>query len=105
MNFSRHKINAFVVDPRERWIFAGTLGGALLAIDLESLKVRHSQWLHSGQIEAVDVHPTLPYLATLGGDHTVAILAWDEDGLRPLHSVRLHEIAAENEYEFAAEGT
>jgi hypothetical protein len=105
MTIALHKIHSFAVDDAEQRVFAGTLGGALLVVDVDSLAVRGSQWLHSGEIEAVASHPALPYVATLAGDQCVTVLEREGDELRPLHRVRLQDIAAENDYDFNAEAS
>jgi hypothetical protein len=102
MNVALNKVHAFAVDAAEQRLFAGTLGGALLTVDVDSLAVRTSQWLHSGEIEAVACHPVLPYVATLAGDQSVALLERQGDELRLVHRLRLRDIAAENEYDFDA---
>ncbi len=95
------KINAFAVDAAERWAFAGNANGELLVIDIDSFAIVRELRVCCGAVEAVDVHPTLPYVAVLGGDKTMAICRWDDGRLERIHWIALRDIIAENtEYQF-----
>jgi hypothetical protein len=68
------KIGSFAVDPAERTLFAGAMGGDVLAIDIDSFQITDRRHVHDGAIEAVAVHPQLPYLAAMSMDRSVSLL-------------------------------
>ncbi len=95
MHYTR-KISAFTVDPREAWIYAGTIGGSLLTIPAEDFRVTGEARGHAGGIEAVAVHPTLPYLASLAIDATVCLWdARDPAAPRKIQTIPLRAIRSE----------
>jgi hypothetical protein len=96
MTNSVRKINAFAIDPRERYAFAGNLNGELLKIDLDTFSIVEELRVSVGDIEGIDVHPELPYVAALSGDKTLAICKYDENHIEIVHSLRLRDTVAEN---------
>jgi WD40 repeat protein len=97
------KITSFGIDPQEEWALASNLRGDVLMIDLERFEIVHETRAHAGQIEGIEAHPTLPYVATVSGDRTVSICKFDASGIRLLHQIRERDIKAENDYEWIAE--
>jgi WD40 repeat protein len=82
---SAKNINAFCIDREERWAFAGNKTGQVVTVDLDDFRKVREEQLHAGTIQAMQAHPELPLIATLGKDHTARILEYDEDGrLRPV---------------------
>jgi len=77
------KIGSFTVDPDERMLFAGTMGGDVLAVDIDSFEIAERRHVHEGAIEAVAAHPRLPYLAAMSMDRSVSVLTRPsgDDGL------------------------
>jgi WD40 repeat protein len=78
----------------------GTLGGELLIVDIDRFEILHELRAHVGQIEAVDWHPTLPYVAGVCGDATISICRYEDGALTLVHSIPQRELKAENDYEF-----
>jgi WD40 repeat protein len=99
MNYLR-KVTAFAVDPSERYLYAANLAGQILSVNVDEFTVHGEVRAHAASIESVAIHPTLPYLATLGIDYTVML--WDCSDprrLRKLQSIHLRDIRSEG-YEF-----
>lgn len=90
------KVEAFAVDPSEKWIFAGTIGGQLLTVDADDLRVVSELHAHAGIIQSVRAHPVLPILATLATDYTITL--WDRSNpaqLKKMQTIPLREIKIE----------
>lgn len=68
------KIGSFTVDPDERLLFAGTMGGDVLAVDIDRFEIAERRHVHEGAVEAVAAHPRLPYLAAMSMDRSVSLL-------------------------------
>jgi len=68
------KISSFAVDAREDLIFAGNMGGEVVAIDIDDFTIIDSLQAHTGAIEAVAAHPSLPYFAAMSMDHSVSVI-------------------------------
>lgn len=99
---SLRKSSAFAVEPSEQFMFAATIGGHLLSVSVDDFAIHTDLVAHAASIESVAVHPTLPYLATLGIDYTVSL--WDRSDprkLRKLQDIYLRDIRSEG-YEFVA---
>ncbi|MDY7228155.1 hypothetical protein [Hyalangium rubrum] len=102
MNYLR-KISAFAVDPTEQYVFAATIGGQLFSVHVDDFTIDSEVQSHTAGIEAVAVHPTLPYLATLGVDYKVVL--WDREDprrLRKLQTVNLRDIQSD-EYNYSTQ--
>ncbi|MEQ8602609.1 MAG: hypothetical protein RIB45_04760 [Marivibrio sp.] len=68
------KIGSFTVDPDERILFAGTMGGDVLAVDIDSFEIVARRHVHAGAIEAIAAHPRLPYVAAMSMDRSVSLM-------------------------------
>ncbi|WAC73509.1 hypothetical protein OU995_01805 [Roseateles sp. SL47] len=67
--------------PDERLLFAGSLSGQILTIDVDDFVIRHRTQAHAGGIHAIACHPTLPFVAAMSTERAFSI--WrinDEDG-------------------------
>jgi WD40 repeat protein len=98
------KYNAFDVDGSETWLVSGDLGGEFQLIDLARFEVVDRLQAHYGEIEAISVHPSLPYAASTCGDRACCIVRIDAAArrLRLMHQVPLREIRAENGYAYGS---
>lgn len=67
------RYECFAVDADERLLYAGNISGQISTVDIDSFAVLREDQAHFGIIHAIAVHPTLPYLASLGNDRVVAI--------------------------------
>jgi hypothetical protein len=102
MRYER-KILSFATDSREKWIVAGNLNGELLFIDAERFEIVRELRIAAGGIEALDVHPTLPYAAGICGDRTIVIAKFDESSAVKLHTIHTREVQSQNEYQFQSD--
>ncbi|UWQ49917.1 WD40 repeat domain-containing protein [Leisingera caerulea] len=67
---------------------AGNISGQILLIQTEKFEVVRDYQAHAGVIHAIAIHPSLPYAASIGTDHTLAIWQLDADeGLLELISM------------------
>jgi len=91
------KINAFAVDPAERRVFAGTLQGELVVVDVESFHVVHRVLVAAGQIEGVAVHPSLPIVGVFSADNMITLWRYDDSSnLTHMFDIATRQIRAEN---------
>jgi WD40 repeat protein len=92
------KIEAFSVDARERWAFAGDLCGRLYTIDLDRFEVISEVQAHAGTIMSVATSPAHPYVACLSLDQTVSVLRYNERGVvTPLGFAAIRELSPSND--------
>ncbi len=92
------KFESMCVDTSETLLFAGTLGGTISVIDIDSL--RPISWIsaHAGTIIAMNAHPTEPIIATLSMDQTASIWEYDPSGqLSQICSIILRDIQPDND--------
>ncbi len=95
------KVEAFAVDPTESHVYATTIGGQLICLDADDLRVVSEVHAHAGQVPSVTVHPSLPLLATLAVDYTISI--WDRSNpaaLKKMQTIPLRAIKLDG-YEYA----
>jgi len=76
---SKENINAFAYDREMNIAFAGTKGGEILIIPVDSFTVSMRKKIHWGTIEAIAISPERKLLACLSGDRKVSILRYDAD--------------------------
>ncbi len=74
--YTSRKIGSFAVDSRENFVFAGTMGGEIVTLQIDDFAVVDRLRVHNGAIEATAVHPELPYVATMSMDRSVCVLEW-----------------------------
>jgi hypothetical protein len=70
---SWEKIESFCLDAEERFIYAGTISGEILSIELESFSIKKRFQAQSGSISIIAKHPKLPYLSTRSGGWVVTL--------------------------------
>jgi WD40 repeat protein len=91
------KINAFGLDPSEKYAVAGNLNGELLFVDVDSFTIAREGRVCAGSIEGVDVHARAPYVAAIGSDKSLVLCKYEGASFRVVHSIDLRPIVAENE--------
>jgi hypothetical protein len=68
------KIGSFAVDGPEEYILTGNMCGEVGVIEMDRFEMVNTVWAQPGAIEAVAVHPSLPYVASMGMDRSVCLL-------------------------------
>lgn len=81
------KIESFCIDPTETVAFVGTLTGQIVAINIDDFKKLHVVTAHSGGIQAIVCHQSLPYVAALSTDRTVSVWSYKNGLKRELHRI------------------
>lgn len=95
---SANNINAFCIDPTERYVYAGTKSGQLLTIDIDNFKIVDAQQAHYGSIETVAIHPSLPYVGMLGKDQVNSIWTFEDPAkIRLQQLINVREISPADE--------
>lgn len=92
------KMSSFAVNASEDRIFAGNMGGEVVAIDIDDFTIIDRLQVHSGAIEAVAAHPRLPYFAAMSMDHSVSVLGLvDGSSLELVDRFVFRDIQCEND--------
>ena len=99
MSYER-SYRSYAIEPTERFLFAGDIGGRLRVVDIDTFAVIDEVQAHAGVIERVEMHPTLPYLATLCADQSIGVWRVDGEKLTRLHDINLRRIPPENADEY-----
>lgn len=100
MVIAARKIEAFSIEPSERWLFAGNVSGQISVIDIDKFSIVSEVQAHTGIIQAIAAHPQLPYIAALSTDRTTSIWRYDQAGnLSLVCHVLLRNIKPSNDIE------
>jgi len=93
------RFESYCIDAAERWMYAGDISGQLATIDIDSFTIKSRIQAHTGCIHAVKGHATLPYVATLATDGTVAVWRIDAEGGVPQRvcSVKTRDLRPTND--------
>lgn len=67
------KANTLSLSPDERTLYCGVNGGAVLCLDPTDLRVVGWRHAHAGDIYAMAVHPSMPWVATMGMDNFLCL--------------------------------
>ncbi|QNQ08505.1 WD40 repeat domain-containing protein [Sphingomonas alpina] len=94
---SSRKIGSFALAPDEEILIAGTLGGEVLVVHVDDFTVLERQRVHSGAIEAVAAHPTLPYVAAMSMDRSVSVFERQGPSLRLLDRFIFRDVPCRND--------
>ncbi|RYE37690.1 MAG: hypothetical protein EOP48_28305, partial [Sphingobacteriales bacterium] len=77
---SGQHINCFSLSINENTIFAGDKSGQLWMVSSNELKVLRKVQAHSGTIQALVCHKSLPLIALLSKDFSISVWSYDLDG-------------------------
>lgn len=76
---SMKRSECFTLDNDERVAFVGNLSGQITVVDIDTFEVLHETQAHVGVVHAIAVHPTQPYLASIGNDRCLALWRIDKE--------------------------
>ena len=98
--YTSRKFGSLAVSAREDFIFAGTMGGEVVAVRIDDFAVVSRLHVHSGAIEVTAAHPTLPFVAAMSMDRSVSVLEWSgSDSLTLVDRFGLRDVQCWNDHQ------